>query len=127
MIDVCILIITKSYYLLVHFCYHCFHHLNGYLISFYIILYYFLLLYDFSTITHTLLQSLLSCCTITIQYSNNNSNSNSNNDCTLQAEKWKNTIVALVREVVSSVDPNVRKGDSLDIKPYVKLKTIPGK
>lgn len=43
-----------------------------------------------------------------------------------QATKWKNTIVTLVREVVSSVDPNVRKGDSLDIKPYVKLKIIPG-
>ena len=40
--------------------------------------------------------------------------------------KWKNTIVTLVREVVSSVDPNVRKGDSMDIKPYVKLKIIPG-
>ena len=42
------------------------------------------------------------------------------------AEKWKQTIVGLVREVVSSVDPNVRKGDSLDIRPYVKLKIIPG-
>ena len=42
------------------------------------------------------------------------------------AEKWKSTIVGLVREVVSSVDPNVRKGDSLDIRPYVKLKIIPG-
>ena len=31
-----------------------------------------------------------------------------------------------MREVVSSVDPNVRKGDCLDIKPYVKLKIIPG-
>ena len=42
------------------------------------------------------------------------------------AEMWKRTIVALVREVVSSVDPNVRKGDSLDIQPYVKVKIIPG-
>jgi hypothetical protein len=42
------------------------------------------------------------------------------------AEMWKNTIVTLVREVVSSVDPNVRKGDSLDIQPYVKVKIIPG-
>ena len=32
-----------------------------------------------------------------------------------------------MREVVSSVDPNVRKGDSLDVQPYVKLKIIPGK
>jgi exosome complex RNA-binding protein Rrp42 (RNase PH superfamily) len=35
--------------------------------------------------------------------------------------------VNLIREVVTSVDPNVRNGDSLDIRPYVKLKIIPGK
>lgn len=39
---------------------------------------------------------------------------------------WQAIIVNLVREVVSSVDPNVRRGDSLDIRPYVKLKIIPG-
>jgi hypothetical protein len=44
----------------------------------------------------------------------------------IQNEQWKNTIASLVREVVSSVDPNVRKGDSLDIEPYVKVKIIPG-
>lgn len=44
-----------------------------------------------------------------------------------QSQKWKSTIIGLVREVVSSVDPNVRKGDSLDVQPYVKLKIIPGK
>ena len=43
------------------------------------------------------------------------------------SQKWKSTIIGLVREVVSSVDPNVRKGDSLDVQPYVKLKIIPGK
>ena len=43
-----------------------------------------------------------------------------------ESKKWQKTIISLVREVVSSVDPNVRKGDSLDIKPYVKLKIIPG-
>jgi len=31
-----------------------------------------------------------------------------------------------VREVVYSVDPNVRRGDSMDIRPYVKIKSIPG-
>jgi TCP-1/cpn60 chaperonin family/FYVE zinc finger len=41
-------------------------------------------------------------------------------------DQWKKTIVGLVREVVASVDPNVRKGDSLDIRPYVKLKVVPG-
>ena len=39
---------------------------------------------------------------------------------------WKGVIVNLVREVVSSVDPNVRNGDNLDIRHYVKLKIIPG-
>jgi hypothetical protein len=34
--------------------------------------------------------------------------------------------VHLVREVVSTVDPDVRRGDSMDIRPYVKLKIIPG-
>lgn len=42
------------------------------------------------------------------------------------ANFWKETIVTLVREVVSSVDPDVRGGDSLDIRPYVKIKIIPG-
>ncbi len=28
--------------------------------------------------------------------------------------------------VVSTVDPDVRNGDSLDIRPYVKIKVIPG-
>jgi TCP-1/cpn60 chaperonin family len=41
-------------------------------------------------------------------------------------EAWKVTIRHLVREVVSSVDPNVRQGDSMDIRNYVKLKIIPG-
>eukprot|EP01038_Epipyxis_sp_PR26KG_P010221 gene10221-13751_t len=39
---------------------------------------------------------------------------------------WKEMIVNLVREVVSSVDPDVRGGDSMDIRPYVKIKIIPG-
>lgn len=35
-------------------------------------------------------------------------------------------ILDLVREVVTNVDPDVRNGDSLDIRPYVKIKIIPG-
>jgi 1-phosphatidylinositol-3-phosphate 5-kinase len=35
-------------------------------------------------------------------------------------------ILSLVREVVTNVDPDVRAGDSLDIRPYVKIKVIPG-
>lgn len=43
------------------------------------------------------------------------------------ATLWQALIVNLTREVVSSVDPDVRGGDSLDIRPYVKIKIIPGK
>lgn len=43
-----------------------------------------------------------------------------------QKNVWKGIIVQLVREVVAFVDPDVRSGDSLDIRPYVKLKIIPG-
>ena len=39
---------------------------------------------------------------------------------------WKVIILNLVKEVVSAVDPNVREGDSIDIRNYVKLKIIPG-
>jgi hypothetical protein len=45
---------------------------------------------------------------------------------TEQKSVWKGIIVQLVREVVAFVDPDVRAGDSLDIRPYVKLKIIPG-
>lgn len=49
---------------------------------------------------------------------------------TLRDEKllctWEGIIVRLVKEVVNFVDPDVRSGDSLDIRPYVKLKVIPG-
>ncbi len=44
------------------------------------------------------------------------------NDCKI----WKETVVNLVKVVVSSVDPDVRSGDNLDIRPYVKIKVIPG-
>lgn len=39
---------------------------------------------------------------------------------------WEEKIVSLVREVVAAVDPNVREGDNLDIRSYVKVKIIPG-
>ena len=43
------------------------------------------------------------------------------------AGDWKDLIVHLVGEVVSSVDPDVRAGrDNMDIRPYVKIKVIPG-
>ncbi len=42
------------------------------------------------------------------------------------SECWKSIIVQLVKNVVFSVDPNVRRGDSIDIREYVKLKIIPG-
>lgn len=39
---------------------------------------------------------------------------------------WKRIVVQLVREVVAYVDPDVRGGDQMDLRPYVKLKVIPG-
>lgn len=42
------------------------------------------------------------------------------------SDLWEETIISLVREVVSTVDPNVKEGDSIDIRNYVKLKIIPG-
>ncbi len=48
-------------------------------------------------------------------------------DIITNREQWKTIVVNLVKEVVSSVDPDVRAGDSLDIRPYVKIKIIPGK
>lgn len=42
-------------------------------------------------------------------------------------ELWKDTIGSLVREVVSCVDPDVRGGDGMDIRQYVKIKVIPGR
>jgi 1-phosphatidylinositol-3-phosphate 5-kinase len=41
-------------------------------------------------------------------------------------EIWKDIVLNLVKSVVSTVDPDVRNGDSLDIRPYVKIKVIPG-
>ncbi|CAN0116044.1 unnamed protein product, partial [Discosporangium mesarthrocarpum] len=39
---------------------------------------------------------------------------------------WSRIIATLVQQAVSTVDPDVRGGDSLDIRPYVKIKLIPG-
>ena len=40
--------------------------------------------------------------------------------------QWHPIVVSLVREVVAKVDPDVRRNDSLDIRPYVKIEVIPG-
>lgn len=44
----------------------------------------------------------------------------------LEKSMWRGIITSLVREVVVNVDPDVRAGDSMDIRPYIKLKIIPG-
>jgi hypothetical protein len=41
-------------------------------------------------------------------------------------ESWETIIVSLINSVVANVDPNVKNGDRLDIRPYVKVKSIPG-
>mgnify|MGYP001207303608 CR=1 FL=1 len=44
----------------------------------------------------------------------------------VNVQLWRDIIVNLVKEVVSTVDPTVRHGDSMDIRNYVKIKIIPG-
>ncbi len=41
-------------------------------------------------------------------------------------EEWSRVVVGLVQQVVSTVDPDLKAGDQMDIRPYVKIKTIPG-
>jgi hypothetical protein len=48
------------------------------------------------------------------------------NDSIKSKDEWESVIIDLIRSVVDNVDPNVRGGDRLDIRPYVKIKTIPG-
>mmetsp|Transcript_21134 Transcript_21134/g.73006 ORF Transcript_21134/g.73006 Transcript_21134/m.73006 type:complete len:1779 (-) Transcript_21134:904-6240(-) len=42
------------------------------------------------------------------------------------ADLWSVIILKLVDQVCTTVNPNIRAGDHMDIRPYVKLKTIPG-
>ena len=43
------------------------------------------------------------------------------------AEQWQRILVDLAHRVCATVDPDVRKlQDLLDIRAYVKIKTIPG-
>lgn len=39
---------------------------------------------------------------------------------------WRQIVQNLTEKVVSCVDPDVRGGDCIDIRPYVKIKIIPG-
>lgn len=41
-------------------------------------------------------------------------------------DEWVQTLDALAARCCSTVNPNVKKGDFLDIRPYVKIKVIPG-
>jgi len=39
---------------------------------------------------------------------------------------WGATVLRLAQEACNVVSPNIRAGDSMDIRPYVKVKVIPG-
>jgi hypothetical protein len=39
---------------------------------------------------------------------------------------WINQLLSLATRCCATVDPNVKKGDLLDIRPYCKIKVIPG-
>lgn len=43
-----------------------------------------------------------------------------------QRETWVNQLMSLATKCCATVDPNVKNGDSLDIRPYVKIKSIAG-
>lgn len=45
---------------------------------------------------------------------------------TSQETKWVDKLLSLATKCVSTVDPNVKKGDLIDIRPYVKIKVVPG-
>lgn len=60
---------------------------------------------------------------------NNNSGAlaNSSSSNVQLAEQWQRILVDLAHRVCATVDPDVRKlQDLLDIRAYVKIKTIPG-
>jgi hypothetical protein len=40
--------------------------------------------------------------------------------------QWINRLLTLATRACATVDPNVKKGDLLDIRPYCKVKVIPG-
>lgn len=41
-------------------------------------------------------------------------------------EKWVHRLLTLATKCCVTVHPNVKKGDLMDIRPYIKIKTIPG-
>jgi 1-phosphatidylinositol-3-phosphate 5-kinase len=41
-------------------------------------------------------------------------------------EEWESVLESLLLKVCASISPNVRSGDSLDARTYVKIKKIPG-
>ena len=43
-----------------------------------------------------------------------------------EKKNWINKLLTLVTQCCATVTPNVAKSDFLDIRPYVKVKTIPG-
>jgi hypothetical protein len=53
------------------------------------------------------------------------SNSKNGGDAKLY-KRWINKLMGLATKCCSTVEPNVKKGDLLDIRPYVKIKVIPG-
>ena len=41
-------------------------------------------------------------------------------------EVWRQTLSRLLLKVSTSINPNVRAGDSIDVRTYVKIKKVPG-
>jgi hypothetical protein len=50
----------------------------------------------------------------------------SNSDETKLRDLWVDTLMTLATRCCATVEPDVKNGDLLDIRPYCKVKTIPG-
>ncbi|KAJ6021771.1 hypothetical protein N7540_007275 [Penicillium herquei] len=46
--------------------------------------------------------------------------------CVPNADSWENALVPILLKAADEVDPDVQRGDDMDIRHYVKLKKIPG-
>ena len=44
----------------------------------------------------------------------------------INVKSWVNALLSLATRCCATVSPNVKKGDLLDVRPYVKVKVIPG-
>ncbi|KAG7352080.1 thermosome subunit [Nitzschia inconspicua] len=57
---------------------------------------------------------------------NQDGNADGSGGPTEMQSKWVDKLMSLATRCCATVDPNIKRGDLLDIRPYVKIKVIPG-